>query len=158
MTLSRAANTRLNQQLCKLPYEDADGVAALERPMETELQPCEVCSECERAAPRTMLELWLQQRGGSFDSLGVAISEEPELVKLTAGRAVSKNLIFRLNHQEPGWVPTTPIAIAVQAAILRRSGLRVEHLQNELPNAVGYSCHKRLRRRVGFTRERRSQI
>ncbi len=130
---------RLSNQLSKLSVGKIE--FSLEEKISTDLEPGDVCPRCERLVPRTMLEFWLQQKGGSFENLCRAIADEPNVRDLLGeGRSVSKNLIFRINHQEPGWEPSTRIARLVQASILRRTGFPVELLQNRLPNAGGYSC------------------
>ena len=108
--------------------------------LDTEPRPGQRCHACARKIPGTALEYWLERHDLSFETLAQQITGFPSVADgLRAStrqrgphpRCISKNLIWRLNHQAPGWRPRpTEISSLVQAAILKITGLRVEDLQN----------------------------
>lgn len=109
--------------------------------------PQKSCPTCERPYPRTKLELVLQQKGLSLGKLAAEIQQDPKVQDILtrakrrngAGLTVSKNLLFRLNHQEPGFETTTELQAECQRLLLERTGMKREDLVNELPNG-GYGC------------------
>lgn len=136
----RARVIRLPEQLgCAAP-------AALAEP-----GPGETCALCHRAMPDTVLEVWLQQEAMTFDDLAQKVTDHPIVIawfeqkKRKRPRRISKNLVWRLNHQAPWWSgprPSSP-ALPVQAAMLEITGLKVADLQNLKPNTDGYACKVR---------------
>lgn len=71
----------------------------------------------------------MMRRGDSFESLGARLG-------------CNKNMVWRLNHQAPGWSgpKATSRAFVIQEKLLELTGLRLEDLQNMSPITHGYAC------------------
>ena len=75
-------------------------------------------------------------------NIGALMKQMVKRRRAPEGDRVSKNLIWRLNHQAPGWKGPLPrsLAFRVQPALLEITGLRAEDLQNMSPITKVYSC------------------
>lgn len=122
-------------------------------PVTMQPRPGETCGRCHRPMPATALEVWLDQQGLSFDDLAERVTDHAivttwfEEKHQTLPTRISKNLVWRLNHQAPWWrgpSPSTP-GFPVQAAMLAITGLEVADLQNRKPHTDGYACDARKR-------------
>jgi hypothetical protein len=139
-----AINETINKVVAENRHKRAEAVSTT---LETwpAPPPGETCPLCERRMEPTPLEVWLAQDGGSLDSLAYTISDDPEVRAFLIGRRhgarVSKNLVWRLNHQAPDFTPRPgTLAAMVLPVMLRITGLQVADLQNERPTKGGYAC------------------
>jgi hypothetical protein len=154
MTIDEANLAAINQTINDVIAENRERWA--NATMKLGLEPWPVpppgatCPLCVRPMPNTDLEVWLAQNGESMDTLADRISADPVvnafLIGRRHGQRVSKNLIWRLNHQDEGYTPRPGgVAAIVQAAMLEITGLTIKALQNERPSG-GYACLAQVQR------------
>jgi hypothetical protein len=134
----------LAAKLATMPERLADALEGIAT--NPEPGPRETCPTCRRPMPDTALEIWLSRNGESFESLAAAATEHPIVLAYFEGRderprPISKNLVWRLNHQAPGWKPSAySPASAVLPAMLDMTKLELADLVNRKPMSNGYAC------------------
>lgn len=84
------------------------------------------CPHCRVCLPPTALEYWMAIQDETYTTLAVWLG-------------TTKNLVWRLNHQAPGYRSRRWQAREIQGQLLQLTGLSIRDLQNERPSG-GYAC------------------